>query len=382
MKRILVVEDDPAILRGLTEALRDQRYEVLTAADGGTGYHLGQRRDVDLIILDLILPQKKGEDVCHDLRGLGIKTPILMLTSKKTEADRVAGLDLGADDYVMKPFSLNELQARVRALLRRQDEYHHATREIAELKRDLDMARKVQENLFPKHIPSVRGWECAARCRPALAVGGDYYDAFELSADKIFFTLGDVSGKGLVAALVMTNVVSAVRNRSSLFVTEPIRFIAELNRYLLMTSSPETFVTLFLCAVDVMTGWMLYVNCGHPPPLLIRSGTETIERLADGGTILGVFQEAQRSLGEKIVGPEDVLVMFSDGVTEATNKKNEFFTEERLLQVVSRRPAGQSSQMLETIVGSVDDFTEHAPPADDISVPVLRRTDVRHDKTV
>jgi DNA-binding response OmpR family regulator len=119
MITVLTIEDDPAILRGLSDNLRFEGYEVITATDGETGYHLQRERKPDLILLDLMLPRMSGLELCRKLRGEGIQTPILMLTARSEEPDRVLGLDLGADDYVTKPFSVRELMARVRALLRR-----------------------------------------------------------------------------------------------------------------------------------------------------------------------------------------------------------------------------------------------------------------------
>jgi DNA-binding response OmpR family regulator len=119
MSRILVVEDDPAILRGLSDSLRRESYEVLAAADGESALRWIQQKNPDLIILDLMLPKLSGYEICRKMRAEGNMTPILMLTARGEEADRVLGLDLGADDYVGKPFSLRELLARVRALLRR-----------------------------------------------------------------------------------------------------------------------------------------------------------------------------------------------------------------------------------------------------------------------
>ena len=119
MSRILVVEDDPAILRGLADNLRFESYEVLTAADGESACSLIREHKPDLIILDLMLPRLSGYEVCRKVRAEGVKTPIVMLTARSEEADRVLGLDLGADDYVTKPFSVRELMARVRAILRR-----------------------------------------------------------------------------------------------------------------------------------------------------------------------------------------------------------------------------------------------------------------------
>jgi len=119
MITVLAIEDDPAILRGLSDNLRFEGYEVVTATDGETGYQLQRQRKPDLILLDLMLPRMSGLELCRKLRGEGIQTPILMLTACSEEPDRVLGLDLGADDYVTKPFSVRELMARVRALLRR-----------------------------------------------------------------------------------------------------------------------------------------------------------------------------------------------------------------------------------------------------------------------
>jgi DNA-binding response OmpR family regulator len=119
MKRILIVEDDPAILKGLATTLKGEHFEVLTATDGEEGYQMAQRENIDLIILDVMLPRKNGQDICRDLRKEGNQTPILMLTSKKKETDEVLGLELGADDYVTKPFSIHKLLARINALLRR-----------------------------------------------------------------------------------------------------------------------------------------------------------------------------------------------------------------------------------------------------------------------
>jgi len=119
MKKILLIEDDPAILNGLTEALQNEYYTIETAMDGEKGYKTAKRENFDLILLDLMLPFKDGFEICKDLRKEGIATPIIMLTSKKDEIDKVIGLEMGADDYLTKPFSLKELLARIKAVLRR-----------------------------------------------------------------------------------------------------------------------------------------------------------------------------------------------------------------------------------------------------------------------
>jgi two-component system response regulator VicR len=119
MTTVLAIEDDPAILRGLSDNLQFEGYNVITASDGETGYQMQRDRKPDLIVLDLMLPRMSGYELCRKMRAEGIQTPILMLTARSEEPDRILGLDLGADDYVTKPFSVRELMARIRALLRR-----------------------------------------------------------------------------------------------------------------------------------------------------------------------------------------------------------------------------------------------------------------------
>ena len=131
MKRILVIEDDPAIALSLTDSLRENHYDVLTANNGEKGFLMAKRENIDLIILDLMLPKKNGQEICRDLRAALVHTPIIMLTSKTEETDKIVGLELGADDYVTKPFSIRELHARIKALLRRHGELSKELEEYA-----------------------------------------------------------------------------------------------------------------------------------------------------------------------------------------------------------------------------------------------------------
>ena len=142
MKRILIIEDDPAILTGLTDSLQEEHFEVLTAEDGEIGYQEAKKENIDLIILDLMLPSKNGIDICKDLRKDGINTPILMLTVKKEEMDKVLGLEIGADDYVTKPFSIRELIARIKALLRRKVELNKEIDEYSFGKISIDFKKQ------------------------------------------------------------------------------------------------------------------------------------------------------------------------------------------------------------------------------------------------
>src|SRR5438093_6478765 len=144
MNRIVVIEDDTAIRRGLADTLRSESYDVLTASDGEDGYRMVRERQPDLVILDLMLPGMNGYDICRQIRRHGLATPILMLTAQDHETNRVYGFEAGADDYVTKPFSIRELLGRVRAILRRSE----GRSDLANQK-ELDQARRIQERLIP-----------------------------------------------------------------------------------------------------------------------------------------------------------------------------------------------------------------------------------------
>jgi phosphoserine phosphatase RsbU/P len=242
----------------------------------------------------------------------------------------------------------------------------------AEQARELSIARRVQEGLFPSVLPEPHGWEFAAVCRPARAVGGDYYDLFAPDAEHVVLALGDVSGKGVGPALVMAAVQALIRNHLRRSAQDLVGLVTELNEHLLGSSSAETFVTLFVGVLDLRSGRLRYVNAGHNPPLLIGSA-EGERHLTEGGTLIGMFDGAPYVQGEAPVEPGSLLVLYSDGVTEARDLAGEFYGEERLLREVLASQARGAADTLASILGSVDRFAEGAEQADDLSLVVAVR---------
>jgi serine phosphatase RsbU (regulator of sigma subunit) len=291
--------------------------------------------------------------------------------------DRIAGGDL---EHRVTVKSRDEIQSLISSFNNMTQELQEnkanliamAKRE-AQVARDFEIARKVQEDLFPDALPDEPGWEFAAMCRPAKAVGGDYYDIFEVAEGKVLFAQGDVAGKGLGASLVMASVHAIIRSWAGTSHTEPSKLIAELNTYLISSSAPETFVTLFLGILDTVSGGVRYVNCGHPPVLVHCCSAGSMEELTTGGPLLGVVPGDHYETGEFKLAKSDSLVLVSDGVTEAKNPKDDMFEMEGLLATVrsdgSDRRAGE---IMESIVNAVDRFAEGSEQADDISVLVLR----------
>ncbi len=243
----------------------------------------------------------------------------------------------------------------------------------AEFSKELDIARQVQQNLFPKQLPTPSGWEFAGICEPAKAVGGDYYDIFEAISGKVVIALGDVSGKGLGASFVMSGVHSTIRTNTEKSIDNPVGLINELNKYLLGSTSKNIFVTLFLGIINLETGQMQYVNCGHPPAFIVRKENSEIEKLTRTGLALGMMNTVQFIQGTSTLNVGDSLIVYSDGITEAMNSREEMYEEERLTQLLTTTRGLDSSHMMEAILKSVSEFIGQTEQSDDVSIIVARR---------
>jgi sigma-B regulation protein RsbU (phosphoserine phosphatase) len=221
--------------------------------------------------------------------------------------------------------------------------------------REMEIARDVQSRLLPQSPPVLKTLDIAACCIQARAVGGDYYDFLNLGPDRIGLVLADVSGKGVHAALLVANLEAYLRSQCSMAPLEPVRMLQQVNQLLYASTAPEHYATLFFGAYDDATRELLYVNCGHNPPIWLRPDG-TVTRLAATATVIGAFERWQGSAGRAQLDPGDLLVVFSDGVTEA-NRGEEEFGEARLIDELrenSRRPV---AEIVPAIMASVQQFS-------------------------
>ena len=367
MSRILIVEDDPAILCGLKDNLEFESHQVLTAADGEAGYRTLCEHSPDLVILDLMLPKLSGYDLCKRARGEGFNAPILMLSACSQEGDRVLGLDLGANDYVSKPFSLRELLARVRALLRHEKEHRL---DESRLNRELEMAAKVQQELFPRVLPNVPGLDYAGACKPARGVSGDYYDFIPLGEGRLGMLLADVSGKGAPAALLGASLHTAVRANASAAGDRCGEVLVKANTLLFETTTADRFATVFYGVYDPEAKALTYANAGHCPPMLVRQGTcVRLDSLTPPVGMFPVLASAQRSVA---LIPGDWLLIFSDGIPEAANLNEEEFGDQRLLQALTRIKHDTAAAICGRIVDEVREHIREQRQADDITLITAR----------
>jgi sigma-B regulation protein RsbU (phosphoserine phosphatase) len=237
----------------------------------------------------------------------------------------------------------------------------------------MESARLVQRKLFPQRLPSVPGWDFAGDCRPAQSVGGDYYDLFAVGPGRVALALGDVTGKGLGPALVMAHLHALVRGRLSGCPADLPRFAADLNEYLAEFLPSDFFVTLFVAVLETATGWLHYVNAGHPAPLLLDRTAAAPVGLAEGGTPLGVLPGARYEAGQAQMGPGAVLTLFSDGLTEAYSPGGEMLRAWRVAEVLRGGRTRTADEILTALREEVESFTGRANPEDDLTLVVVRR---------
>jgi sigma-B regulation protein RsbU (phosphoserine phosphatase) len=244
------------------------------------------------------------------------------------------------------------------------------------MEEELTLARRVQYDLFPSEDSLVSSLQFAAKCVPAYQVGGDLYDVFEMDDGEVGMVLGDVSGKGLPAALLMGVVQGAVRASSVTGAAARHEHAAErLNQLLCMKTARERFVSLFWCYFDRRVSMLRYVNAGHLPPLLIRQdrgGKQKVIRLDSGGVVLGLLPGARYTQAEVQVEPGDLLIVFSDGILEAANSKDEEFGEKGVLDSVARNWERQPREVCGAILADVRTFLGKELPQDDQTLLVIR----------
>ena len=251
------------------------------------------------------------------------------------------------------------------------------TRETAyreRLNRELEIARDVQQRLFPQQLPSIAGLDYFAVCRPAFRVGGDYYDFLALGEGKLGIAIADVSGKGIAAALMMASLQASLRGQLLHGNGELGRLMAGINRLMYETSEMDRYATFFYAEYDPGRHSLAYVNAGHNAPMLCRrrEASWEVERLEAGGPVVGLLPDASFEQAALDLKTGDLLVAFTDGISEAMNPAGEQFGEQRLKKAIECSQGLTAGMIAKLLLGAVDTFVAGAPQHDDITVVVLR----------
>ncbi len=233
------------------------------------------------------------------------------------------------------------------------------------------MARHIQMNLLPKSNPDVAGYEIAGKNIPALNVGGDYFDFIWLDEHRLAIAIGDVSGNGLAASLVMANLQATIRSQALIGV-DPKECLERANKLLFRSTDARTFVSLFYGTLDVQNHTLCYASAGQDMPILFSAGARPVT-LQTRGIVLGVKEDASYEKGEISLSPDDRLLIYTDGICEAMNERMEEFGEERLSEIVQRNDQAPVAELVETILAAVNDHVGNAAGSDDMTLILLRR---------
>src|SRR5580704_7808105 len=324
--RVLVCDDQPDVLEAMRLLLKGQGCQAVTVDSPGALLRTVRGESFDLIMADLNYTRDttsgvEGLDLLASLEAQGNATPVVVMTAWGSVDLAVEAMRRGACDFIQKPWD-NE---RVIAVVRKQAE------SVRRRKSELEIAANVQQKLFPHQSHHLSTIDYAGHCVAAREVGGDYYDFLDVDDHTVGFILGDVSGKGVPAALLMANLQACFRSQEPHALLQPAHVLETVNRHFFDSTAAERFATLFYGLYDDRTRIFRYVNCGHVPPLLLRASGD-METLDPTATMIGAFRQWSCTESDVSLATGDTLLIYSDGVTEAEAPGGQEFGEERLIR--------------------------------------------------
>jgi serine phosphatase RsbU (regulator of sigma subunit) len=329
--RILVVDDLEMNRDLLARRVSRLGHESHMASDGIAALEMMRREPWDLVLLDITMPGMDGYETLRRIKEdpAIADTPVVMVSAIDQIDSVVRCLELGADDYLVKPFNPVILQARIESSLAKKRLADHRRAQLDSLSREMAIGRRIQRGFLPEALPSPAGWELAACCVPARQVSGDFYDAFELPSGALALVLADVCDKGVGAALYMALFRTLVRAMATHGSADEApsatlqRTVTFINDYIAGVHGRENmFSTLFFAVVQTGSGQVHYLNAGHESPVLI--GGAGLSRLEPTGPAVGLAEGHRWEIGTAMLDAGGVLLVYSDGVTEAMGASGAF----------------------------------------------------------
>ncbi|MGB8215347.1 MAG: SpoIIE family protein phosphatase [Anaerolineales bacterium] len=408
-EQLLIISGSENDRNFLTRCLEEAGYSVAVAPDGDQGFTLMQTLKPEVVLLDLHISGLSAEQFVQKAiqdDALHIIPIILLAAAPDTETVEHC-LVLGADDYLVRPFSPTLLKAQVREFkeirkrrLQTQAESRERLRE--KIEHDVDIARDIQLNFLPRELPKPDGWEIAAYFAPAREVAGDFYDAFTMAQGRrIGFVIADVCDKGVGAALFMALTRSLTRafaqqnytlnlmdglgdeapaagvRRKGLpsIGTMSLQNAVALTNAYITTNHYDLnyFATLFFGMFDPESGALAYINGGHCPPVILGGDGQVKTRLKATGMPVGMMPDVQYTIGQVQLEPGDILFGYSDGVTDARNPAGKMFSEKQMLELLQQKPAASADELLVRVKTALGGHISTADQYDDITMIAVRR---------
>lgn len=368
---LLLVDDDSENIQVVNSILGD-KYKIRVATNGVKALELVKVEPFpSLILLDVIMPYMDGYEVCSQLKT-DPKTrdiPVIFLTGKTEVADETKGFELGAVDYIHKPFSPPIVNARVRTHLLLREAHETVARQLNTMNSELEMARQVQLSILPSEIPHLPGLEIAARYMPMSSVAGDFYDFLVPDDKHVGILIADVSGHGLPSALIASMLQSALASQSA-HASDPTRVLAGLNRAI-HGKFERHYVTAAYLFVDTLQRTVHYSGAAHPPLLVWQARTGQVTECVENGLMLGPFADAPYAAGTLSLEPGDRILLFTDGLLEVKNSVGREFGVQGVRQILESKHGLPLGRFADALLYALSSWSEDAigpRQADDITV--------------
>ncbi|MBI5653804.1 MAG: SpoIIE family protein phosphatase [Chloroflexi bacterium] len=384
--KILIVDDNHLNRMLLTRALAEQGHTSASAEHGQRALEMLRADSFDVVLLDIVMPEMDGYQVLQTLKADATlrDIPVIVISALDEIESAIRCIEMGAEDYLPKPFNPVLLRARLGASLEKKRLRDQEHLYLQGLERELEIGRRIQFSFLPDEIPQPPGWEIAARFQPARQVSGDLYDVFPMRDQQhIGIVIADVCDKGVGAALFMALFRTLIRATANLDFSNARRagarfnpgivlkkVITLTNNYIARThAQANMFASVFFAILDPATGALAYINAGHEPPIIFNArGVQA--QLTRTGMVVGLMPDRPYTVRRARLKPGDTLLAFTDGVTDAMNARGETFDRERLLAMLT--PAS-AANLLDAIETRVRDHIADANQFDDITMLAMRR---------
>ena len=377
--KILVVDDEPdlepLILQRFRKQVRAGEMAFVFAQNGEEALRkIESDPEIEVVLSDINMPVMDGLTLLARLNEMPRLLKTVVVSAYNDMLNLRVAMNRGAYDFVTKPIDFADLETTVRKTWRELETLREARRtrqELSELQAELAIAARIQQSLLPEPIVARENLDIVAAMLPARHVSGDFYDFFQIDASRFGFVVGDVSGKGMPAALFMA-VSRTILRSTALRGAPPNESLAAVNRLLVPQGGGHMYVTLFYGILDLTSGRFEWSLGGHAPPLLLRaqSGPSPLE--GPRGLMVGMFDDAEYEMAEKILHPGDTILVYTDGVTEAANASGEMFGRKRLISTFRDFHPNSAAGAVERVITNVGFFTGESPRADDVTLLAVR----------
>jgi serine phosphatase RsbU (regulator of sigma subunit) len=373
MANILVVDDEKSIVYLLTEVLRKDGHQVRGVSDGKLVRDELKKRNYELVVSDLHMKEVGGIEVLKEVKTTDEKTEVLILTCHGTVATAVEAMKLGAFEYLTKPIDMEEFRLKVQKALERRDlklQIENQRRELETqqemIQKDLNLAQQVQHSLVPKPI-SLQKIEVHARYMPMIGVGGDFADLYYDGEENVYLTLVDVTGHGITAALLVNRICSEIRNmvREQ---REPKSILYSVNNFIFHAfEGMAMFLTMFSGVINLRKCSFVYAGSAHPAIILWRSRENKFEKLESQNVIIGYDKRDENKFVQDItiLGPEDKIIMYTDGIIEAEDANGKQLGINGFINFFKSSIYLSVSEIIDGIIKGIEDYTPN-PVKDDV----------------